>query len=95
MTTDALGPCPSRNEREQLMWDMRDVSRDTGEPRRQFKERVVPAEYADWQRRRAERAEELLRDAMSLHCLQDPYEEVEELRGRVAAHFASVKEEKP
>ena len=96
--TDSLGPCPQRNERDQLVWDMRDVSRDTGEPRRQFKERVVPAAYADWQRRRAERAEALLRAAMvsrihTMTCATHKFKpcNCDLWSARVAAHFAEVK----
>ena len=98
--TDSLGPCPQRNERDQLVWDMRDVSRDTGEPRRQFKERVVPAAYADWQRRRAEQAEALLRKGIRWRdhdpkCSDHPGNRclcgLSDHQARVAAHFDEVK----
>lgn len=41
--------------------------------------------------RRAERAEGLLQEAMHLHCLRDPDDELEVLRADVAAHFDQVK----
>lgn len=45
----------------------------------------------DYWRRRAEKAEALLQEAMHLHCLRDPDDELEVLRADVAAHFDQVK----
>lgn len=75
MTTDALGPCPP----------------PMGVYPQTYRQQLVTAAYADWQRRRAERAEALLQEAMHLHCLRDPDDELEALRADVAAHFDQVK----
>lgn len=75
MTTYTLGPCP---DEDAFCSDFND--RD-----------YVAKDYADWQRRRAQQAEALLQEAMHLHCLRDPDDELEVLRADVAAHFDQVK----
>lgn len=62
-----LGEEPPRNERELKLWDMRDVSRDTGEPRRMIVEHVVSANYADYWRRSAEQAKREVQRLQDLH----------------------------
>ena len=88
MTTDALGPCPP----------------PMGVYPQTYRQQLVTAAYADWQRRRAERAEELLRRAVAIldrttcsydsatHVKNDCAEcsEYDDVSARVAAHFDSI-----
>lgn len=88
MTTDTLGPCAPMYHRTSL---------DDDRP-------LVTSAYADWQRRRAEQAEALLRKGMRWRdhdpkCSDHPGNRclcgLWDHEARVAAHFESVKGEKP
>ena len=87
MTTDALGPCPP--ETHALTPADLACVKVVG---------VTNPAYADWQRRRAERAEELLREGASYWtrppaspvCPCDTCEAKRTWPTRVAAHFDSI-----
>ena len=87
MTTDTLGPCPP----------------PMGVYPQTYRQPLVTADYADWQRRRAERAEALLKavtprmDRHDYACSSEHglYRKrcdcgLLNLRARVAAHFDSI-----
>ena len=78
MTTDALGPGPPQRPAKHMFVGYEEWT-------------CVSTAYADYWRRRAEKAEALLQEAMHLHCLRDPDDELEVLRADVAAHFDQVK----
>lgn len=90
MTTDALGPCPPQRPAKHMFVGYEEWA-------------CVSAAYADWQRRRAERAEALLKvvtprmDRHDYACSSEHglYRKrcdcgLLNLRARVAAHFDSI-----